>query len=563
MPDAWYIQPMNQNEPRVINIALVGGDACARDVLKRTTLNFQEKGVNARFTAMADPDPDSPGMRLARDLGLRTLADFRQLYRPEFDIHLIIVITPRPEVFQQILDTRPQRIRIMSNHVFQIFWDAIRSDERKFRDQFLEMKTILDGIQDFIMVISPDMTVLEVNGAFLDKRGYSRDQVVGRKCHEIYSRMGQHCENEGDSCPLKQVIRNKSKVRQVRSRTSSDGGIRHFEADIHPIWEKDGKISRFIHISRDITQRKLAEERLTRRLEAMVEERTRQLKETHQQLLHQDKMASLGKLAASVVHEVNNPIAGILNLIMLIKRINSEGEPTPAEREQFVQYLNLMETETRRISRIVSNLLAFSRQSKMEVRRLDINRLIETTLFLNANMLKIKGVKVEKRLDENLPALLGSEDQLEQVFMNLISNAAEAIEAAGGGALTIATRHLSEEKGARVDVIDTGAGIPEENLGRLFEPFFTTKKKGKGVGLGLSVAYGIVKDHGGAIQVSSQVGMGTTFQLTLPLETTARPEGAGMGGGMSAISRDHLIGDGSGSTTESSRRRKTPTGETR
>ncbi|MBW2033845.1 MAG: hypothetical protein JRI94_09680, partial [Deltaproteobacteria bacterium] len=129
---------------------------------------------------------------------------------------------------------------------------------------------------------------------------------------------------------------------------------------------------------------------------------TRQLKESNAKLIHQDKMASLGKLSASVVHEINNPIAGTLNLIMLIKRIIDEGSVHQKEIEQFSEYLNLMETENRRISRIITNLLAFSRQSRMRLKRVNLNRLIEKTLFLNSNLLKINRVKVETRLSQNL-----------------------------------------------------------------------------------------------------------------------------------------------------------------
>jgi PAS domain S-box-containing protein len=509
---------MLEKQPALVNIALVGGDICARDVLERTTLDFLDKGVNARFTAIADPDPESPGMVLARQLNLTVLTDYHDLYDPEYAIDLIIIIHPDEAVFDDILRTRPPHIRLMSHRVFMIFWKAIRSEERKLREQYLEMKTILDGIQDFILVITPEMEILEANGAFLEKMGYTREEVIGRRCHEVYNRLDEPCNTGGEVCPLREVIKNQRSVRQISTRGSPKGKLRHFEADIFPIWEKDGKISKFIHISRDITERKEEEERITRRLEQMVEERTRQLKETHQQLLHQDKMASLGKLAASVVHEINNPIAGILNLLLLIRRINDEGETTAADRELFGQYLTLAETETRRISRIVSNLLAFSRQSKMELKQVDLNRLIETTLFLNANMLKIKGVKVRRELDGDLPPLLGSEDQLEQVFMNLISNAAEAIEGAGGGELIIASGHRLAKNTLRLTFADTGVGVPEENVQRLFEPFFTTKKKGKGVGLGLSVAYGIVQEHGGTIEVTSEVGKGTTFTIDLPLE---------------------------------------------
>ena len=253
-------------------------------------------------------------------------------------------------------------------------------------------------------------------------------------------------------------------------------------------------------------------------MEEMVEERTKELKETHTKLLPQDKMASLGKLSASVVHEINNPIAGILNLIMLQKRIIQEGSVKDEEISRFSEYLSLMETETRRITQIVSNLLAFSRQSKMEMRSLSLNQLLEKTLLLNSNLLKISGVKVEKWFDPNLPFLVGSEDQLQQVFMNIISNAAEAMEANGSGVLTVETKHSVRDSIVIVRIRDTGAGIPRENLPKLFEPFFTTKKKGKGVGLGLSVAYGIVQEHGGAIEVTSKVGKGTTFEVEFPLK---------------------------------------------
>jgi signal transduction histidine kinase len=298
-----------------------------------------------------------------------------------------------------------------------------------------------------------------------------------------------------------------------------EGERLHIEVSVYPVWEKDGKISKFIHISRDITKQKMEEEEITRRLEGMVIERTRQLKETHDKLLHQDKMSSLGKLSASVVHEINNPIAGILNLTMLIKRIVEEGSVGhKKDLETFLHYLSLMETETRRISRIVTNLLAFSRESGMEFKKVDINRLIEKTLFLNANLLKLNGVKVEKSYYQELPEIIGSEDHLQQVFMNIISNAAESIEADKGGVLSVKTRYLKKSGRVSIRFEDTGIGIDKKNVSKIFEPFFTTKKKGKGVGLGLSVAYGLIRDHGGTIYVTPDKVKGNTFTVRLPLK---------------------------------------------
>ena len=185
-----------------------------------------------------------------------------------------------------------------------------------------------------------------------------------------------------------------------------------------------------------------------------------------------------------------------------------------------------MEAETRRISRIVTNLLTFSRQSKMELGSLDINRLIERTLLLNDNLLKIHNVKVDKRLDPNLPQVIGSGDQLQQVFMNMISNAVEAMEGRSGGMLTLETWGGRAGESVSVSFSDNGVGISPDHKDKLFEPFYTTKKKGKGVGLGLSVVYGIIKAHNGSIAVDSRPGEGATFTIQLPLSPERRRDEA-------------------------------------
>ncbi|HDM10354.1 MAG TPA: GHKL domain-containing protein, partial [Desulfobacteraceae bacterium] len=314
-----------------------------------------------------------------------------------------------------------------------------------------------------------------------------------------------------------EVIKNRKADQQILTRVDHKGRVRYIEVTMFPIWGEKGEISKFIEISRDITDKKKKEEQIRQRLERMVEERTRELRQTHEKLLHQDKMASLGKLAASVVHEINNPVAGMLNFILLMKRILEEKDFDTRTADQFLQYLGLMEAETRRVSRIASNLLAFSRESKLELKHVDMNRLVERTLLLNANLLKINRVRLKKLQDPDLPEIMASEDQLQQVLMNLISNAAEAMESTDGGTLTVETRHLKKDKAIMVSFSDTGPGIPQKNISKLFEPFFTTKKKGKGVGLGLSVAYGIVEEHGGTIKVESSPGGGATFRVVLPI----------------------------------------------
>lgn len=385
-----------------------------------------------------------------------------------------------------------------------------------------ELQTILNGIRDFILIISPDRKILEVNDAFLKHMNYSRKDVIGRKCYEVFRETDRKSSNCDKNCTLEKVVREKRHCRQELTRIGPDNKPRYTEVTIYPLWEKRGKVSKFIEISRDITQRKADEKANQDRLMKMVEERTRQLKETHERLLHQDKMASLGKLSSSVVHEINNPVTGILNLVMLSKRILKEDDVGLQELGSFRQYLDLMETETRRISRIVSNLLTFSRQSKIEVVKFDLNDLIEQTLMLNANFLKLNRIRVIENLEKNLPLISGSEDQVKQVIMNLISNAGESMANSEKKRLTITTYKKDAEDAVGMQIQDTGNGIPKEIVSKIFEPFFTTKKKGKGVGLGLSVVYGIIKEHGGNIYVDSTPGSGTKFTLTLYRELKSK-----------------------------------------
>jgi two-component system NtrC family sensor kinase len=521
----------------IINIAVVGGGPYCKELIEKTTMDYREREVNARMKAVADPDPESPGMLAAKKLGLITVNDYHALYDPKYNIRLFILTTPEQEILDDILRTKPPQARLQSYHVFDVFWKAISIEERKLRKRNEEVETILNGIQDLICVISPEMDILEINDAFTTHTGYSREEALGKKCYSILRNMDSPCNPDDCACPLREVVKNKRPVRHIMiANTGNKDSPRYYEVNMFPIYGKDSRILEFIEISRDITLQLKEEEEITRRLEQMVEERTRQLKETHEKLLHQDKMVSLGKLAASVVHEINNPIAGVLNMTMLMKKIIRHGALPQRDVENFKNYLDLMETETRRTSGIVSNLLTFSRQTRLEMGQIDhkastdqpllmnispvginINSLVEQTLLLNSNLLKIKGIKTEKRFDPFLPDIVGSSDQLLQVFMNLISNAVEAMESREGGILTIETGQSAIHDKINILFIDSGTGIARENINKIFEPFFTTKRK-KGVGLGLSVANGIIKEHGGSINVRSRLAEGTTFRVELPLK---------------------------------------------
>jgi two-component system NtrC family sensor kinase len=273
---------------------------------------------------------------------------------------------------------------------------------------------------------------------------------------------------------------------------------------------------------REQLQKAVAENNeFTQRLEIKVAERTRQLSAAHQKLLQSDRLASLGQLSASVAHEINNPISGVLNLTMLMQRMLKE-DGVPANRlDEFRKYLGQVIAETSRVGRIVSDLLAFSRRSKPHRAPADLNQIVRTTLSVVAHKMKLNNVTVETRLAEGLPQVPCDQSQMQQVVLNLVLNAAEASQPKKGGHVLVSTQAASESVVMKVS--DDGEGIQPENLSRIFDPFFTTKPEGKGVGLGLAVSFGIIQAHGGDIEVESKVGAGTTFTIILPLQQFSQP----------------------------------------
>ncbi len=246
-----------------------------------------------------------------------------------------------------------------------------------------------------------------------------------------------------------------------------------------------------------------------------VTERTAQLQTAQQNLIRQDRLASLGQLSASMAHEINNPISGVRNLAALMLRIlGREGFPAGREQE-FRNYLGQIERETVRVGRIVTELLTFSRQSQPKRTPSDLNTLVRNTLALIDHKVSDCGAWVQLSVAQDLPVVACDPAQIMQVVLNLVLNAAESMPK--GGRIVLCTSVDPVRRVAILEVEDSGAGISEENVAHVFDPFFTTKEDGKGVGLGLAVVYGIVHNHGGTIEVESEPGKGTLVRVTLPL----------------------------------------------
>lgn len=249
-----------------------------------------------------------------------------------------------------------------------------------------------------------------------------------------------------------------------------------------------------------------------------LENALKSLKETQAQLIQVEKMAAVGQLAAGVAHELNNPLGGILGYSQFaLEKINQKPvhQFTEEDTASFLQYLKDIEQQTKRCWSIIQSLLKFSRASrKEEFEPIDVNSLIRETFAFTRHQVEKNKVGLVERLADSLPLINGHPSQLQQVFTNLILNAVQAMPK--GGTLTIATRMREDLKTVEISFTDTGEGIPEENLDKIFEPFFSTKRVGEGTGLGLSVSYGLIKNHGGEIEVKSKKNQETTFTVILP-----------------------------------------------
>jgi len=267
-------------------------------------------------------------------------------------------------------------------------------------------------------------------------------------------------------------------------------------------------------------------------LEDRVEQKTSELKRAHDHVLHVEKMASVGKMAAVVAHEVNNPLSGILTYAKLLQKWVASGRAEHEKQEEALQCLELIASESRRCGELVKNLLTLSRTAPMNVQSTDLHVVIDRCLLLVRHQLELVGIQLQLNLAEDLPRVPCDPAQMEQVFLALIMNAIDAMPR--GGNLWIETLPSNDELEITIQVRDDGAGIAPDVLPQIFEPFLTTKESGRGVGLGLAIGRGIVERHNGRIDVESELGRGTTFSVTLPSQAM-HASLAGVGDGNAAM----------------------------
>ncbi|MHB8143125.1 MAG: GAF domain-containing protein [Thermoleophilia bacterium] len=345
-----------------------------------------------------------------------------------------------------------------------------------------EWEATFDSVTEGIVIVGKNHNIKRLNAAAAAMFGATINDLLGRSCHEVI----HNSSHEPGDCPMSRASLEDGPV-QAEQETP-DGRV--LELTVDTMFDAEGRSVGAVHFLRDITE----------------------AKRMRQQLLQSEKMVAVGRLVSGVAHEINNPLTGVIGYSQLLLSQDID--------ENVKRDAEAIRREAERATRIVRHLLSFARKHKAERSPVDVNAVVKDSLELKGYDLRVNNIQVETSLGEDLPQTMADPHQLQQVFLNLITNAEQAmLETSGSGSLKVSTGKT--QGNIRVVFADDGPGIPEELHDRIFEPFFTTKDVGKGTGLGLSVCYGVVEEHDGRIWVESGAGPGAAIVVELPVVTAA------------------------------------------
>ncbi|MBI1912683.1 MAG: response regulator [Deltaproteobacteria bacterium] len=345
-----------------------------------------------------------------------------------------------------------------------------------------EWVATFDAIQDYISIHDREYRILKINKALARQFNAHPEALIGRKCYELlYCRQEPQC-----NCPHSRTL----KTGEVADAEVEDMIVEGtYKVTTFPVFDEDGRVWASVHVARDITQEKMLRE----------------------QLLHSEKLSSVGKLVAGIAHELNNPLMGIMGFSQILMDM-----PGDKKLDDIKDKLRKIYHESLRTAKIVQNLLTFARAKKTEREYHNINEILKHTIELREYSLKANNIHVSLHFEENLPKTMVDLFQLQQVFINIINNAEDAmVSKHGKGNLSITTR--KNRRKLEIAFRDDGPGIRKEIIHKVFDPFFTTKDVGKGTGLGLSISHGIITEHGGNIEIISPDDGGTIITVELPI----------------------------------------------
>jgi len=375
--------------------------------------------------------------------------------------------------------------------------------EKELREKNEFHQTTLNALPyPFYVIDAEDYTIKLSNLAYYIGKALPEKAT----CHQITRKSSVPCNSEAYPCPIQELKKTDSPQVMEHIHYDKNGNPINVEVYAYPVFDSKGKLSQIIKYSIDITERKKAAE---------------VLKETQSQLFQTAKLATLGEMSAGLAHEMNQPLNGIALTAQSIRKLMDRGTLTNVETEDALKDIN---TSVIRMNNIIQHIRIFSRQDTLRFVEVDVNEPIENALSLLEEQLRLHGIEVIKEYTDDLPKITGEPYQLEQVVINALVNARDAVDEKGltnpgdySGKITCKTEKAKD--GVRIAISDNGIGMSAEVKEKIFQPFFTTKEVGKATGLGMSICFGIIAAHNGRMEVESQKGEGTTIEVFFPIKT--------------------------------------------
>jgi len=501
----------NNNEKPAVNVAIVGGGSACKFFLELLSSDeFPYLKIN--LVGVCDIDPEAEGLKMAQSMGVFTTDNFADLFSIK-NLDYVVELTNDKEVFNELIRLRPPTVGIVEHNIGRLlktlstFSQRLKSAEHQAILEKMSSDFLIQQSNAAIVVLNTDFRIADANEAYLKNVKRSHAAVIDAHCYEISHGLNVPCAvaNPTLKCPMIETLKTGKSAHVIHELTDVHNRESYRNIVTYPLKDQAGEIFQIIEIWRDITDE----------ISLRWEKRVAELKADLNTVVQEDRMISLGKLSASCVHEINNPLQGLLTFAHLMQSILDAGPPRPEDLEAFRQYLALMSDELERCGKIVSGLLSFARAATPGYTDLDLNEVLKQIVTLARHKAELQNIRLHIDLWAHPLMVQGDMNQLQQCFLNLIFNAIEAMP--DGGRLTLASELNVQQNQARIEVKDTGTGIPKENMPHLFDPFFTTKGEGQGTGLGLSIVYGIVKNHKGHINVTSKIGEGSSFVVSLPV----------------------------------------------
>jgi len=514
--------PGNSENPALsLNIAIVGGGRTCRfflELIKNDPVPF----FDIKILGVCDRNDTADGIVLAREMGIYTTDNLNDLLTIRH-LDSVLELTGSREVLLEIIRLKPQGVGVLEYNISRILRNLLNTNQQlqSTQKKLVAEKTfsslLIQQSSAAIVIINTDFTIADVNEAYLNTVKKSKDQVIGAYCYEISHCIKAPCSSvfPGVKCPMLETLRSGKNAYVIHDHPGPGGERVYCSLNTYPIKNDEGKVIQVIEFWRDITAE----------FSDRWDKRVKEFKSDIQKMVQEDRMISLGKLAASCAHEINNPIHGLLTFCDYMLDMLRAGHPGDDQLSQFKDHLTLMSSELERCGNIVSGMLFFARESGQAHQQIDLNEVLHAVLTLTRHKLELGNITLTTDLYPAPLVLEGDINQLQQCFLNLIFNASEAMPE--GGHLTVKSWMDREPQTACVEIRDTGYGIPEKIQGNLFDPFFTTKDVGQGTGLGLSIVHGVVKTHKGTVKIDSREGEGAAFILSFPVIPSAAhdPEG--------------------------------------